>query len=71
MKFNKNMGMMDRIIRIAIAVFIFILDYTEIISGPISWILSILAVVFVLTSVISFCPLYTLLGFNSNKKQDK
>ena len=64
---KKNMGTADKTIRILIALAVVILYFTNIISGIFGIILMIFAVVFVLTSMISFCPLYTLLGINTNK----
>ncbi len=58
MKFTTNMGQTDRIIRIALAVVLAALNLFGIVSGPLGLILWVLAAVFVLTSVISFCPLY-------------
>lgn len=63
-----NMGTTDRIIRILIAVAIAVLYFTNIITGTLGVILLILAGVFVLTSIISFCPLYTIFGINTCKK---
>jgi hypothetical protein len=67
---KKNMGMADKTIRILIAVAIGILYLTNTISGTTAIVLSILAIVFVLTSLISFCPLYLPFGINTlNKKK--
>jgi hypothetical protein len=55
---KKNMGTIDRIIRILLAVVVVILYFTGSISGIAAIILGILAVVFILTSLIGFCPLY-------------
>ncbi len=60
-----NMGSTDKIIRIIIAVIIGVLYFTGTVSGTLGLILLILAGVFVLTSLISFCPLYTVLGMNT------
>lgn len=62
---KKNMGNADRIIRLLIAVVIGILYFTNIISGTLGIVLLVLAGVFVLTSLVSFCPLYTLVGLNT------
>jgi len=62
---KKNMGSADKIIRIIIAVVIGVLFFTNIISGTLGIVLLSLAGVFVLTSLISFCPLYTLLGIST------
>lgn len=53
-----NMGTIDRIIRTALAVLVGVLWYSGQISGTLAIVLGILAVVFLLTSLISFCPLY-------------
>jgi hypothetical protein len=62
---KKNMGNADRTIRVIIAVLIAVLYFTNVISGTLGLILLILAGVFVLTSLISFCPLYSLVGVNT------
>ncbi len=67
---KQNMGTTDKIIRISIAVLVAILYFTKVIPGTLGIILMVLAVVFVLTSLISFCPLYTILGINTCKKKD-
>jgi len=65
---KKNMGGTDRMIRIIIAVVVAILYYTGTISGILGTVLLVLAGVFLLTSFINFCPLYTILGINTGKK---
>jgi hypothetical protein len=55
---KQNMGSMDRIIRVAVAVLVAVLYFTGVISGTVAIILGILAIVFLLTSVVGFCPLY-------------
>ena len=55
---KKNMGTIDKVIRISLAVIVGILYLTGNISGTVAIILGVLAVVFVLTSLIGFCPLY-------------
>jgi len=62
---KKNMGSADRIIRIIIAAVIAVLYYTGAISGTVGLILLVLAGVFVLTSLVSFCPLYAPFGINT------
>lgn len=65
---KNNMGKTDKIIRILVAVIIGILHYVGVISGTIGLILLALAIVFLLTSFIGFCPIYTLLGINTCKR---
>ena len=62
---KKNMGMADRTIRIVIAVAVAVLYWLGIIEGMLAYVFLAFAAVFLLTSFISFCPLYTFLGTNS------
>ena len=60
-----NMGSTDRIFRIALAIVISILYFTGTVSGTLGIVLLVLGGMFVLTSVVSFCPLYTVLGMST------
>ncbi len=62
------MGTTDKVIRILVAVIILVLYFTHVISGTLSIILLILAGVFVVTSLLGFCPLYLPFGLNTRKK---
>lgn len=62
---KKNMGNTDRIIRILIAFIAAYLYFSGIIAGTVGIILLVVAIVFLLTSLVSFCPLYTLFGLNT------
>lgn len=53
-----NMGAIDRLTRFVLAIVVGVLYYTGRIGGLAAIILGVLALVFLLTSVISFCPLY-------------
>lgn len=66
---KKNMGTMDRGIRLSLAVLIAVLYFTNVIGGTTAIVLGVIAIVFALTSFISFCPLYPLLGINTCKKK--
>jgi hypothetical protein len=59
------MGTADRIIRVILAAVVGFLYYNGTITGTLGIVLLVLAGVFVLTSLISFCPLYTLVGLNT------
>jgi hypothetical protein len=65
---KKNMGTIDKVIRILISISIIALYYSGIVSGTFAIILLILSVVFIATSFISFCPLYALFNTNTCKK---
>lgn len=64
------MGSVDKAIRIAFAVIVTILFTTEKISGTLGIVLLILGGVFLATSLISFCPLYTLFGIKTCKTKN-
>ncbi len=64
----KNMGSADRIIRVLLAVVIAFLFFTKQITGTLGIILAILAVVFLLTSLAGFCPLYVPFKISTKKK---
>lgn len=68
---KKNMGQGDRFLRIIIAVIIAILYFAGVISGTLGLILLILAGIFILTSFISFCPLYAPFGISTCKVKKK
>ncbi len=64
-----NMGSTDKIIRIAIAAVIALLFFLDVITGTLGVVLLIFAGVFVLTSLISFCPLYPVFKMDTSKKK--
>jgi len=66
---KKNMGLTDKIIRILIAVGIGILYFTGTITGTLGTVLLVVAIIFLLTSFISFCPLYAPFGLSTCKKK--
>ncbi len=64
---KKNMGGTDRVIRSIAALAVVGLYYFKVIDGTLAYVLMALAAVFLLTSFVSFCPLYTLFGMNTCK----
>lgn len=68
---KSNIGKTDKIVRIVIATIIAILYFTGNISGVLATVLLVLAGVFVLTSFMSFCPLYKPFGINTYALKDK
>ena len=64
---KKNIGQIDRIIRVALAVLVGILYFTGAISGTWAIILGILAVILLVTGLVGSCPLYMLLGTSTKK----
>ena len=67
---NKNMGLADRVIRLLVAAIVTVLYFTGMISGTLGIVLLVLAGVFLLTSVISFCPLYAPFGISTCKLKE-
>lgn len=66
-----NMGTLDRILRVVVAAVIAYLYFNGIVSGVIATTLLVLAGVFMLTSAVSFCPLYLPFGINTKKTEER
>ena len=64
---KNNMGGLDKIIRITLAIVAGLLVYFEVFEDTLSYILLAIASVFVITSLVGFCPLYGIFGLNSCK----
>ena len=64
------MGTTDKVIRLIVAIVFAVLYFTNIVTGTLGLVLVALGAIFVLTSLISFCPLYTLFGINTCPKKD-
>ncbi|MFZ9028784.1 MAG: YgaP family membrane protein [Crocinitomicaceae bacterium] len=67
---KKNMGNMDKVIRVLIALVIGVLVFAEVLTGTLAIVLLVLAGIFVLTSVVGTCPLYLPFGASTCKKED-
>ena len=65
------MGTVDRSIRVIIAAIVGALYFTETISGTLGLVLLALSGVFIVTSLISFCPLYAPFEINSSTVKEK
>ena len=68
---KKNMGGADRIVRAVIAAIAVALYFTGVISGTLGIVFMVLAGVFLLTSFISFCPIYAPFGISTCSVKDK
>ena len=66
-----NMGNTDRIIRVVVAIVLGVLYFTGQVTGTIGIVALVLAVVFILTSLVGTCPLYLPFGIRTNSKKDK
>jgi uncharacterized membrane protein len=66
---KKNMGTIDKTIRILVAVVVVVLYFTHVISGVLAIVLLALSAIFVVTSILSICPLYMPFGLSTRKKE--
>lgn len=67
MALTPNMGTIDRAARVALAIVVGVLYANGTISGTVATVLGVFAVIFVLTSIVSFCPLYLPFGLSTRK----
>jgi len=65
---KKNMGALDRTIRTILAVIMAVLVFTKAVHGTLAYILAILTIIFIVTSLIGFCPLYVPLRISTLPK---
>lgn len=68
---KRNVGNIDRIVRILLAAVIAVLYFTNVISGTVAIVAGILAVIFAATSLVSFCPIYALFGMSTCPVEEK
>lgn len=68
---KQNVGSTDKIIRILLAAIVAILYFTNQITGILAIILGMFAVIFLLTSLVGFCPLYAPFKLSTLKKSEK
>ncbi|HCN84640.1 MAG TPA: DUF2892 domain-containing protein [Sphingobacteriaceae bacterium] len=66
---KQNIGTADKTARVLVTIVIAVLYFTQQISGPTAIILLILASIFILTSLIGFCPLYLSFGISTYRKK--
>ncbi|MFY0688463.1 MAG: DUF2892 domain-containing protein [Cyclobacteriaceae bacterium] len=62
---KKNMGSADKVIRIILTAIFAVLYFSGTVTGTLGIVLLILGGIFLLTSLVSFCPLYTLVGLRT------
>ena len=66
---EKNMGSIDRIVRTLLALVVIVLYFAKQITGTAALVLGIIAVVFLITSFVGFCPLYAPFKISTRRKQ--
>ena len=65
---KKNMNIVDRVIRIALALIAAVLIAIGVITGPLAIVLAVVAVVFLITSFFAVCPIYTIMGISTKRR---
>lgn len=68
---KKNMGSADRIIRVVLAIVIAVLFFTNVITGTLAVVLLMVLAIFIVTSLVSVCPLYLPFGISTKKNLEK
>jgi len=68
---KKNMGALDKIIRVVLAIAAAALVYFEVVTGVYSYVLLTITAIFILTSLVGFCPLYGIFGLNTCPAKSK
>ena len=64
-----NIGSFDKVIRIILAIIFAVLYFTKLVDGTVGIVLLVLSGILLLTSIFSFCPLYTILGLKTTSKK--
>lgn len=66
---KKNIGTIDKAVRLVVAAIILLLYFTNMISGTLALVLLVVAAILAITSLIGICPLYMLFGINTLSKK--
>ncbi len=66
---KKNMGLVDKIMRFIVAIGLSLLYYFDIITGTVALVFLIFSIFLVITSFVSFCPMYVPLNVSTRKKE--
>jgi hypothetical protein len=66
-----NIGSLDKLIRLGLAIVLIALFYMEVFSQTIGFIALIVALLLTVTSLINFCPLYPIFKIDTTKKKEK
>ena len=65
---KKNMNIVDRGIRIALALAAGVLIALGVITGPLAIVVGVFAAVFLITSFFAVCPIYTIMGISTKRR---
>ena len=67
---KKNIGMVDKTVRIALAALAVVLYFLGVVKGTLALVMLIIAIILVVTSLINFCPIWALFGWSTDKKKE-
>lgn len=68
---KKNVGSTDKVVRLVLAALFAVLFFTKVVTGLIGIVLLVLGAIFLVTSLINFCPIYAILGMNTCPADEK
>jgi ABC-type uncharacterized transport system permease subunit len=64
---KKNVGSIDKIVRLVIAVIAVYVAYKGMVASPWDYVLYAVAAIMVITSLMGSCPLFSIFGINTCK----
>jgi hypothetical protein len=68
---KKNIGLGDKLIRLSISIILIVFYYKQILTGTVGIICLLIALGLTLTSLVGFCPIYGILGWKTDKTDEK
>jgi hypothetical protein len=70
MKFGeKNVGMVDRVIRIILGIILLYLFLVNMVAAPWSYLVALIGLILLGTGIVGSCPLYSMIGMNTLGKK--
>lgn len=66
---EKNVGMIDRVIRILLGIVLLYIFVVNMITAPWSYLVALIGLILLVTGIVGTCPLYSLLGMNTLGKK--
>lgn len=68
---KKNMGAVDKLVRLVVALLLILSYFQELVSGVLGVVFLVVAGIFILTSLVSVCPIYSIFGISSCPVKEK
>ena len=67
---KKNVGSIERAIRLVLAVVLLVLYFGHVVTGPVAFVFLAIAELLIVTGLLSFCPLWLALGISTRKNEN-